>query len=314
LIGQHVAPFILEEDREKVRKAYASLSPENPVATYEQRVTRPDGEIRWQEWTDHAVFDDKGKMVEVQGVGRDVTERKLLEEKLRRAERMAGIGETAAMVGHDLRNPLQVMVNRLYLAKKASSTLAFPYSEAVSKLGLQDLFNEFEDQVGYMNKIVSDLQDYARPLKPIPVETSLNQLFDDTFSMVKVPEGVKVSRIIEKDFPKLAVDATLMRRVFTNLILNALQVMPNGGRLTIKASKAGDEVLISIKDTGVGIPTEDLEKIWSPLHTTKAKGVGLGLPVCKRLVEAHDGNIIVESKVGEGSTFTVKLPFRKGAT
>jgi signal transduction histidine kinase len=84
--------------------------------------------------------------------------------------------------------------------------------------------------------------------------------------------------------------------------------MPNGGRLTIKASKAGDEVLISIKDTGVGIPTEDLEKIWSPLHTTKAKGVGLGLPVCKRLVEAHDGNIIVESKVGEGSTFTVKLP------
>jgi signal transduction histidine kinase len=126
--------------------------------------------------------------------------------------------------------------------------------------------------------------------------------------MVKVPETVKVSKIIEKDFPKVTVDPTLMRRVFTNLILNGIQAMPNGGRLTIKAVKTGDDVLISIKDTGVGIPGESLEKIWSPLHTTKAKGVGLGLPVCKRLVEAHDGNIIVESKVGEGSTFTVKLP------
>jgi signal transduction histidine kinase len=103
----------------------------------------------------------------------------------------------------------------------------------------------------------------------------------------------------------------MMRRVFTNLVTNALQAMPEGGQLTITASQPEEVVLISVQDTGVGIPEEDLPKLFHPLYTTKAKGVGLGLAVCQRLVEAHGGSITVESQVGRGSTFTVKLPVRR---
>ena len=99
-----------------------------------------------------------------------------------------------------------------------------------------------------------------------------------------------------------------MRRVFTNLFTNAVQAMPDGGRLTITASKTEEEALISVQDTGVGISEENMGKLFQPLFTTKSKGQGFGLPVCKRIVEAHGGKITVESKVGKGSTFTVKIP------
>jgi len=100
----------------------------------------------------------------------------------------------------------------------------------------------------------------------------------------------------------------------TNLIRNAIQAMPDGGKLIVRASRTDDAFLISIQDTGTGITQENIGKIWSPLFTTKAKGTGLGLPVCKRLVEAHKGEIMVESQVGKGSTFTVKLPFKRKVT
>ncbi len=258
-----------------------------------------------------AIYDEKGNMVEVQGVGRDITERRKLEEQLKNAQRMAAIGETAAMVGHDLRNPLQAIVYRLYLAEKATEALSSPYSEVAKKLGLEEMFKELGEHVKYMDKIVSDLQDYARPLQPTPARTSIHRLLDDTFLTIVVPANVKVSRRIQEDFPAFLVDAGLMRRVFANLITNAIQAMPDGGELIITASRSEDVVFISIQDTGVGISEENSEKIWSPLFTTKAKGTGLGLPTSRRLIEAHNGTITVESKVGSGSKFTIKLPLKR---
>jgi len=234
-----------------------------------------------------------------------------MEESLRRSERMAGIGEAAAMVGHHLRNPLQVMVNRLYLAKNALETLSQPFSDLSAKLGLKELFGELTEQMAYMNKIVSDLQDYARPIRLESVESSLHQLLHDALSMIQVPENVTVVKVIARDFPKLMIDSSLMRRVFVNLVLNAIQAMPDGGQLTVRASETDHEVLICFQDAGVGIPKENIDKLFIPLYTTKARGAGLGLPVCKRLVEAHGGSITVESKTGEGSAFTVRLPRKK---
>ena len=123
----------------------------------------------------------RDEMEKVQGVfvvARDVTEQKLMEQRLRELRRLADIGETAAWVGHDLRNPLQVIVNRLYLAKKATDSLQHPYSELAQKLELRGLFDELNDQVLYMDKIVSDLQDYARDLEAKLVEVSLSRLMD----------------------------------------------------------------------------------------------------------------------------------------
>ena len=107
---------------------------------------------------------------------------------------------------------------------------------------------------------------------------------------------------------KIILDRTLFRRVLTNLIVNAVQAMPQGGKLTITASKEGESLTVTVQDTGVGIAQETLARIFSPFFTTKAKGQGLGLAVCRRLVEAQDGTITVKSELGKGSAFTFTIP------
>jgi PAS domain S-box-containing protein len=224
-------------------------------------------------------------------------------EELRGAEQLVAMGQVATMVGHDLRNPLQVLVNLAYLVKMKVGEL--PSSTGIE---LQDQLTTVEKQIEYMNKIVSDLQDYGRTLEPHYTRVKLNELIDDTLATVNVPERVKVLVHTQEGFPSLMVDAFMMQRVFTNLINNAIQAMPEGGKLTISTSEDGDMALICVKDTGVGISEENMSKLFTPLFTTKAKGQGLGLPVCKRLVEANGGSISVESQVGVGSTFKVRIP------
>lgn len=255
---------------------------------------------------------------------RDITERLKMEDELRRyaehlselveekteelreAERLITMGQVATMVGHDLRNPLQVLVNLAYLIKMEAGKL--PSSAGIE---LQNLLTTVEKQIEYMNKIVSDLQDYGRTLEPHYTRVKLNKLIADSLAKVNAPERVKVLVDIQEKFPSLVVDAFMMERVFTNLINNAIQAMPEGGRLTVSTSVDGDMALICVKDTGVGISEENMGKLFTPLFTTKAKGQGLGLVVCKRLVEAHGGSIYVESEVGVGSTFNVRIPLRK---
>jgi signal transduction histidine kinase len=222
--------------------------------------------------------------------------------KLLDTQRLAAIGEAAAMVGHDLRNPLQVITYALYFAEKKV--------EASHNSDLYETLGTIKEQVKYMNKIVSDLQDYARPLKPKLVETNLHELLNETLSTLTIPNSVQVSLLIAEDVNplKLMTDALMMKRVFINLITNSLQAMPTGGQLTISVTTKEENAVISIQDTGVGIPEEQTSKIFHPLFTTKAKGQGLGLTVCKRLIEANDGEITFTSTLGVGSTFTVTLP------
>jgi len=232
-------------------------------------------------------------------------ELKEAQENLLKTQRLAAIGEAAAMVGHDLRNPLQVITYALYLAEQKL--------ESSNYGDIRKACTTIKEQVKYMNKIVSDLQDYSRPLKTKLLEISIHELINETLSTMTIPENVKVSIVIEEDlyFPKLRVDSLMIKRVFINLITNALQSMLNGGELTITASKTEENALISFQDTGVGIAQEHKSKIFQPLFTTKAKGQGLGLAVCKRLIEANEGTILFESKEGEGTTFTVIIPLKR---
>ena len=135
----------------------------------------------------------------------------------------------------------------------------------------------------------------------------MNDIVRDAFSPISIPENIKVN-IKVGEIPPILLDSEQIRRVSQNMILNAVQAMPEGGKLTIKTVKHDDSVKIIIKDTGIGIPQENLAKLFNPLFSTKPKGVGLGLTICKQIVESHGGEITVKSKVGKGSTFTVKLP------
>jgi PAS domain S-box-containing protein len=236
----------------------------------------------------------------------DLTEYKLMEERLLTSQRLATIGQTAAMVGHDLRNPLQALAGASYLLRKQFENPS--EDEKTGGSGAMEIVTMIEESVDYMNKIVSDLQNYAAPIRPELATVSISQLLNETLSTIRIPASVKVSLNLHDAVEKCVVDPALMKRVFTNLITNALQAMPNGGELKIGTQNTVEETLVSFQDTGTGIPETDLPKLFQPFHTTKAQGQGLGLPVCKRLVEAHGGQITVNSTNGKGSTFTVKLP------
>jgi PAS domain S-box-containing protein len=257
---------------------------------------------------------------------RDITERKRMEDELKRysehleevvlertkklqqAERLAAIGQTAAMVGHDLRNPLQTIVGELYLAKKKLQSLPESSKKTLVKSSMIETFEIIESEVRYMNKIISDLQDYAAPLKPELMQLDMRAFAEEIMSQMDTPRSIRTSLTVSDSSLRAMIDPTMMRRVFTNLFANAIQAMPNGGELRVSLSRTGKDLLVGFTDTGVGIPEEDMSSLFKPLFTTKAKGQGFGLAVCKRMVEAHGGTITIESRLGEGSTFTVKLP------
>ena len=301
------------DDVERVRSAYELLFRRSQNFDLEYRITKKNGQLICVSDRAGETHEKDGELY-TDGVFSDITERKRMEETLRRSERMVVIGETAAMVGHDLRNPLQTMLTRLYLVKKGMNGSSQSRNEVATKLNLEKTLGEFERLIQYMNKIVSDLQDYAGPLAPTLVDTNLEHLVDNALSTITIPEIVRISVNVDPSVQSILLDSSLMTRVLTNLIMNAIQAMPNGGQVTITVSKTDENALISIRDTGGGISSENLKKIFTPLYTTKSKGMGLGLAVTERIVKAHGGTITVDSQVDSGTTFTVKIPCRKQKT
>lgn len=235
----------------------------------------------------------------------------LLEEKsmqLREAERLAAIRETATLVGHDLRNPLQVLMNLTFSVKKTFNAIPSPFTNDEYKQKASDFCAAVEKQILYIDKIVSNLQDYARELRPIKRSILVHELISDALSKVVVPDNVTVCIDVDRDTERLNGDPLLLSRVFANLILNAVQAMPRGGQVAISARKLARELAISVADEGTGISEEDLKSIFRPLKTNNAHGMGFGLAVCDKTVKQHGGRVEVDSSVGEGSTFTVLLP------
>ena len=226
--------------------------------------------------------------------------------QLRDVERLAGIGETAAMIGHDLRNPLQGLQYIVDLQRLRFERMSPAERSRDEWQKEQALFAKISDQIFYMDKIVGDLQDYARPIVPEREEIVVEKLIENVVQSLPHTDGVRIAT--EVPDLQLMADPHLMHRVLANLILNAVQAMPDGGTVTVSASTNDGSVAISVHDTGIGIPNDAQEKLFKPLFTGKAKGTGLGLAVVKRIVEAHVGQITVESQVGKGSTFTVNLP------
>ena len=231
-------------------------------------------------------------------------------QQLKDAERLTAIGETAGMVGHDLRNPLQTVTGETFLAKDELKSLP----DSPAKRNLEENVTIIAEQISYMDKIVSDLQDFVRPIAPDKKPVDLKKLLTATLAQVNLPDNIDAETQIREDLPNVLADIQLLKRVFFNLFTNAVQAMPEGGKLTVKAyakktAKESGILIIDVEDTGVGIPESVKPKIFRPLFTTKSKGQGFGLAVCRRVIEAHGGTVTFESQEGKGSRFTVELPF-----
>jgi len=261
--------------------------------------TKSGGELSIQSYW-RARFDENCNVLEIFESNVDITERK-------NAERLAAIGATAGMVGHDIRNPLQTIAGEVFLAQSAVAGLP----DGESKANLKESLDIIEHQTEYVNKIVQDLQDYAKPIKPIAKEIDLHDVCEELLSKAKIPENVSVSCQVEPMARQLFSDPDILKRVMINLVNNAVQAMPEGGKLYVKAYLDGSDTVLVVEDTGCGISQDVGAKLFTPLFTTKAKGQGFGLAVVKRMTDALGGTVKFESEVGKGTKFFVRLPKTK---
>ncbi len=289
------------EDKLRAQEQFYPTKPVDKVVN-EYRIKTKDTKFIFVEGIAKVLRDRTGKALKIIGSMQNITDRKNSERLLQEKERLAAVGVTAGMVGHDIRNPLQAIISDIYLLKDELATNTECKTEEVA-----ESLESIEKNIGYINKIVADLQDYARPVNPECAELSLYEFTTSIFDIVTIPENLTPYINMDKSF-KLKSDPTLLKRILTNLVSNAVQAMPKGGKLVVSASENESKIILTVEDTGMGISEEFKANIFVPLKTTKSKGQGLGLVVVKKFVDALGGNISFESKVGNGTKFTISLP------
>lgn len=338
LIGQNFFQFIPEEDRAQVRANYGSLTPENPVITYEHKVTAPDGTPRWQRWTDRAVFDSQGNPLEYRSIGEDITGRKLAEQALKESnqkleetlaslqeaqgriiaqERLAAIGQLAGGIAHDFNNAL------------ASISL---YSELLAREpGLRpeaiDWIKTIHEQARHAAALTQQILDFSR-------RSLLKSQLLDLYELVQksarkfqplLPEGVTVHFSSGRGSYQIQGDPERLEQALFNLAVNAGEAMPGGGELRFSLEELlvapqglpefpellpGRWIVLAVEDNGTGILPEDAPHIFEPYFTTKAmgEGSGLGLSQVYGIVKQHGGHIQMQTQVGEGTVFRLYFP------
>lgn len=236
----------------------------------------------------------------------DITDKRKREAQLRRAESLASLTTLAAGVAHEIKNPLGAISIHVQLIKKALRAKSAPDSALLERhLGVVD------EEIERLNKIVVDFLFAVRPMAITLIEDEPARVLTEIADLVKYEAekaGVEIAMTVAGDLPRVMMDRKFLKQALLNLVKNALAAMPEGGRLGLSAGEADGEVRIAVSDTGVGIPEEQMSKIFEPYFTTKDHGTGLGLTITFKIVKEHSGDISVRSRLGRGSTFTISIP------
>jgi PAS domain S-box-containing protein len=299
LIGQSFLKLIGERDREKAYENLMKTLEKGQMKNIEYTLVTKAGREFPAELSSSVVMDASLTPRRIVTVTEDITERKRMEQQLFRSERLAAIGELAGMVGHDLRNPLTGIVGATYYLKTK-------YEREFDEKA-REMVSIIRKDIEYSNKIINDLLEYSKEVSLEQIETSPRAIVRDAIALVRIPKKIRLIDLT-KDEPRVTVDFDKLKRAFVNMIRNSVDAMSKGGTLTITSTRSDDNVKFTIKDTGVGMTKQVASKLFTPLFTTKAKGMGFGLAICKRNVEAHGGSIAVKSILGKGTTFTVTIP------
>ena len=228
-------------------------------------------------------------------------ERLLLKEKLGNAERLASLGKMVAGISHEIRNPLGIITSTAELLKQK-------LAKADPEVDLADVIVQ---EANRLNSIVTDFLDFARPQAPNLMPCKVDEVIEKNLTFL-APEinknGYKVHKQFATHIPEIQADPGLLYQAFLNILMNAMQAMPQGGAIYIELSARGHTMTIIFSDEGPGIPDKTLDKIWEPFFTTKDTGSGLGLPIVKKIIEGHGGIIEVENGPKKGALVTITLP------
>jgi len=257
--------------------------------------------------------DSRGEIIGAIEVFRDITPFKELQTRLAQSEKFTLMGELAAGIAHEINNPINGVLTYIKLLLKKLSKSEVP--ETLTREMKRYLIT-MERETTRVGKLVKNLLDFSRQtepeVKPIDMSKVLNQSLLLLQDQLRVG-GIEVYKEIASPLPRVMADFGQLQQVFMNIIVNAAQAMPKGGELRIRIFKDEEWVRAELEDTGCGIPQKNIPKLFDPFFTTKCGnnkclGLGLGLSIVKRIIDAHHGLIEVKSKVGKGSTFIIKLP------
>ena len=244
----------------------------------------------------------------------DITEKRNKEMRLHRAENLASLTTLAAGVAHEIKNPLGSISIHLQLMRKALAAKGDAKRGQTGRAAdsqISKYFDILDEEVDRLNRIVVDFLFAVRPMPLELREADINPIIAEVAEFIRAElEQNKIRLLLELDekLPPVLIDERHIKQVFLNLVTNARTAMPNGGLLTIATIRSGSEIRISVCDTGVGISTENLRKIFEPYYTTRDNGTGLGLTLVYKIIKEHRGDISVDSREGEGTDFEITLP------
>ena len=325
LIYKSFSEFIHPDDLKNFDDLSAELM-KGKINSYnvENRYFDKDSKSQWANVYVSLNRDPSGEVLSIIGLVEDITDRKTTENRLQeysdrlegmveertlelynaheqmvRKERLAAIGELAGGISHELRNPLTTIAHSAYYLKMVLSDL----DENILKY-----VDMISSEVDSSEKIISSLLDYTRIQVAYLGKCEIQGLVKEVLGKTEFDSTIEVTNNVPEDFPELFIDRDQIKQVLTNLITNAKQAMPNGGKFEIDAILEGNKARIDIYDTGVGIKKSNMKRLFEPLFSTKSEGIGLGLTLSQKIAEANGGIISVKSEEGVGTTFSLTLP------
>jgi PAS domain S-box-containing protein len=321
LLGRTFWTFIPPAEHQALRDFLASITLDHPVAPRELEVLAPGGELRWQQWSDRGLFDARGRVVEYQAVGRDITERKRAEAEVveRRKEvthltRVAILGELSGALAHELTQPLTAILSNAQAALRLLAETPVDLDE-VREI-LSDISNDDKRAGDVINRLRVLMKKGEAKLLPL----NLNDLANDVLELAHselVERNVALTTRLTPGLPDIRGDRVQLQQVLLNLIMNACEAMSDTDSrdrsLAVSTARDGDSNLrLTVADRGPGISSDLVDRIFEPFVTTKAQGLGLGLSICRSIVAAHGGRLWVANNPDRGASSFVSLPIHAG--
>lgn len=303
--------FIPARMRPEVGEVFKTLSRGRLPSRYENNILTKHGTECLISWSNTFLENEKRDIVGVIGIGIDITELKNLEKQVLLAERWATIGKMAAKVAHEIRNPLSSISLNVELLEDEIDNF-----QTASKHEAKVLLQAMTQEIDRVSALTEEYLQFSRLPQIMLAPGRLEEVVADVVAFMRHELGQKKIEPevrIDKNVTELLIDRVQMRRVLLNIMRNAIEAMPRGGKLKIWMEVNEHRVLLHVADTGMGISDETLAKIFEPFFTTKDFGTGLGLAIVQQIIDEHGGQITCTSKLGEGTVFSIALPRRQMA-
>ena len=267
----------------------------------ELRNRAKDGRIYWVDTTIVPFLNERGKPYQYIAIRSDITARKQAEEKLAQQAALARVGQLAAVVAHEVRNPLAGIKGavQVLMSRRAPGDSELP------------VMRDIVGRIDSLSELINDLMLYARPRAPRLSHVELRPLIGDAVTLIRRdPAAQSVEIVVDGEDVSASADDELIRATVLNLLINAAQAMGGHGRIVVTLRKSGDFATIEVRDSGPGIPPEIRNQVFDPFFTTKARGGGLGLPIARRTAELHGGSLVLDCPESGGTIVTMKLPLK----